>query len=65
MNLETSYLGLTLKNPLVHSASPLAKKIDNIKKLFGLQGGTMEAGLSISDERGAHFKFNIKMDESP
>ena len=33
MNLETSYLGLTLKNPLVHSSSPLTKKVGNIQKL--------------------------------
>ena len=33
MDLSTTYLGLQLKNPLVHSASPLSEKIDNIKKL--------------------------------
>ena len=33
MNLETNYLGLTLKNPLVPSASPLSKEVDRVKKL--------------------------------
>jgi dihydroorotate dehydrogenase (fumarate) len=33
MNLETTYLGLTLKNPLLHSASPLTRKISNLQKL--------------------------------
>ncbi len=33
MDLSTKYMGLNLKNPLVASASPLSKKIDNIKKL--------------------------------
>jgi len=33
MDLSTTYLGLELKNPVVHSASPLSEKIDNIKKL--------------------------------
>lgn len=33
MNLETTYLGLQLKNPLVHSASPLSRKLDNIRAL--------------------------------
>ena len=33
MDLSTKYMGLTLQNPLVASASPLSKKIDNIKKL--------------------------------
>ncbi len=33
MDLSTKYLGLSLKNPLVASASPLSEKIDTIKKL--------------------------------
>ncbi len=33
MNLSTKYMGLELKNPLVPSASPLMKSLDNIKKL--------------------------------
>lgn len=31
--LSTNYLGLDLKNPIVASASPLSKKVDNAKKL--------------------------------
>src|SRR5512139_767450 len=33
MDLSTTYLGLQLKNPLVPSASPLMKKVDNIKRM--------------------------------
>jgi dihydroorotate dehydrogenase (fumarate) len=33
MDLTTTYLGLKLRNPLVPSASPLAQKIDNLKKM--------------------------------
>jgi len=33
MDLTTQYLGLTLKNPIVPSASPLSKSIDQAKKL--------------------------------
>jgi len=33
MNLETTYLGLKLKNPLVPSASPLSKDLDTAKRL--------------------------------
>jgi len=33
MRLSTNYLGLTLKNPLVPSASPLTEKLDKIKIL--------------------------------
>jgi dihydroorotate dehydrogenase (fumarate) len=32
-DLSTTYLGLELKNPLVASASPLSKKVENAKKL--------------------------------
>jgi len=38
-NLSTTYLGLNLKNPLVASASPLSKKVDQARKLE-------EAGIS-------------------
>jgi dihydroorotate dehydrogenase (fumarate) len=33
MSLLTTYLGLTLKSPLVASASPLAGKLDNLRRL--------------------------------
>ncbi|MEX0680042.1 MAG: dihydroorotate dehydrogenase-like protein [Balneolales bacterium] len=33
MNLETNYLGLRLKNPLVPSASPLSNDVDTVKRL--------------------------------
>ncbi|WP_457675499.1 dihydroorotate dehydrogenase-like protein [Thiolapillus sp.] len=33
MNLETTYLGMTLKNPLVPSASPLSRDLDMAKRL--------------------------------
>ncbi len=33
MDLSTTYLGLKLKNPIVHSASPLAKDLDEIKAM--------------------------------
>jgi dihydroorotate dehydrogenase (fumarate) len=33
MNLESTYMGLTLRSPLVASASPLSDKLDNIKRM--------------------------------
>jgi dihydroorotate dehydrogenase (fumarate) len=33
MKLETNYLGIPLKNPLVPSASPMSKDVDSVKKL--------------------------------
>lgn len=32
-DLKTTYLGLSLKNPLLASASPLSKKLDSVRKL--------------------------------
>ena len=32
-DLSTQYLGLTLKSPLLASASPLSESVDNIKRL--------------------------------
>ncbi|NCP86448.1 MAG: dihydroorotate dehydrogenase [Anaerolineae bacterium CG_4_9_14_3_um_filter_57_17] len=40
-DLTTHYLGLTLKNPIVASASPLTKKIDSAKKLEQAGVGAM------------------------
>ena len=38
MNLQTVYLGMMLKNPLIASASPLTQSLDNLKALedFGI-----------------------------
>ena len=33
MNLKTTYLGMTLRTPLVPSASPLSESLDNIKRM--------------------------------
>ena len=33
MNLKTNYLGMTLRTPLVPSASPLSENLDNIKRM--------------------------------
>src|ERR1035441_6803769 len=41
MNLTTSYLGLTLKSPLVAGAGPITGKLDNIRKLEDLGAGAV------------------------
>src|SRR4030042_87340 len=33
VDLTTTYLGLTLKNPLVASPSPLSEKVENVKRM--------------------------------
>lgn len=33
INLSTTYLGLTLKNPLVASSSPLCESVDNVRRM--------------------------------
>ena len=41
MDLKTKYLGMTLKSPLVASASPLSEEISNIKKLEDAGAGAV------------------------
>jgi dihydroorotate dehydrogenase (fumarate) len=41
MNLESLYMGLKLKSPLVASASPLSDKLDNIKRMEDAGAGAV------------------------
>jgi dihydroorotate dehydrogenase (fumarate) len=41
MNLNTKYLGMTLKSPLVASASPLSESLDKIKRLEDAGAGAV------------------------
>lgn len=41
VDLQTSYLGMTLRNPLVPSASPLAEHIDTIKQMEDAGAGAV------------------------
>lgn len=41
MNLTTHYLGLTLSNPLVPSASPLSQHLDNIRRMEDAGAGAV------------------------
>jgi dihydroorotate dehydrogenase (fumarate) len=41
MNLNTNYLGLQLRSPLVASASPISEKLDNIKRLEDAGAGAV------------------------
>lgn len=41
MDLATRYLGLTLKNPIVASASPLTIDLDNIRRIEDAGGAAV------------------------
>ncbi|PJF30346.1 MAG: dihydroorotate dehydrogenase [Candidatus Thermofonsia Clade 1 bacterium] len=41
MNLESLYMGLRLKSPLIASASPLSDKLDNIKRMEDAGAGAV------------------------
>jgi dihydroorotate dehydrogenase (fumarate) len=41
MNLTTTYMGITLKSPLVVSASPLADSLDNVKQIEDAGGAAI------------------------
>jgi dihydroorotate dehydrogenase (fumarate) len=58
MDLTTTYLGLKLKNPLVPSASPLSRNIDNIKQMedAGASAVVME---SLFEEQIEHEKKEL------
>lgn len=53
MDLSTSYLGLTLKSPLVASASPLTATLDNIRRLEDCGAGAIVLP-SIFEEQITH-----------
>jgi len=41
MSLSTNYMGLTLRNPLVASASPLSQTVDGVRRLVGAGVGAI------------------------
>jgi dihydroorotate dehydrogenase (fumarate) len=41
MDLTTTYLGLTLRNPLVASASPLSQTVEGVRRLAGAGAGAV------------------------
>ena len=41
MDLTTTYMGLELKNPLVHSPSPLSEELDNIRRIEDAGAGAL------------------------
>ncbi|HMP73750.1 MAG TPA: dihydroorotate dehydrogenase-like protein [Kiritimatiellia bacterium] len=41
MDLSTTYLGLKLKNPIIHSSSPLSDQVDNIRALEDAGAGAV------------------------
>ncbi len=58
MDLTTTYMGLKLKNPLVPSASPLARDISTVKRMeeAGASAVVLE---SLFEEQIMHEKFEI------
>ena len=53
LDLTTRYLGLTLKNPLVASASPLSKKVDSVRRMEDA-GAAAVVMYSLFEEQIAH-----------
>ncbi len=58
MDLTTTYLGLDLKNPLVHSASPLSHEVDNIK-LMEDNGASAVVLYSLFEEEIEHESLEL------
>jgi dihydroorotate dehydrogenase (fumarate) len=53
MNLTTRYMGLTLKNPMVASASPLSQSVDTIRRLED-HGASAVVMFSLFEEQIRH-----------
>jgi dihydroorotate dehydrogenase (fumarate) len=53
MDLTTTYLGLPLKNPIVASASPVSRKLDNVRRLEDA-GAAAVVMYSLFEEQIAH-----------
>ncbi len=53
MDLTTTYLGMTLKNPIVPSASPLSHSIDNIRRMED-EGAAAVVMYSLFEEQVTH-----------
>jgi dihydroorotate dehydrogenase (fumarate) len=53
MNLQTKYMGLTLKNPIVPSASPLSRTVDGVKHLEDA-GASAVVVYSLFEEQISH-----------
>lgn len=53
MNLRTTYLGLSLKNPIVPSASPLSKWLDGMKRMEDAGAGAITM-FSLFEEQIEH-----------
>jgi dihydroorotate dehydrogenase (fumarate) len=72
MNLTTKYMGLSLKSPLVSSASPLSEDIDNIKRMedAGASAVVMhslfeEQLLDNEEIRSNHYQVTHNSDKNP
>ncbi len=58
MDLQTKYLGMNLKSPLVVSASPISKSLDNIKKCEDAGAGAVVL-YSLFEEQIVHEQHEI------
>jgi len=58
MDLNTTYMGMTLKNPLVASASPLSEDIGNIKRLEDA-GASAVVLYSLFEEQLSHDRMTL------
>ncbi|MDE1920830.1 MAG: dihydroorotate dehydrogenase-like protein [Candidatus Omnitrophica bacterium] len=58
MDLSTTYMGLKLKNPVIASASPLSKSLDNLKKLEDA-GAAAIVNYSLFEEEITHEIYEL------
>src|SRR4051794_14024489 len=63
MDLTTSYLGFSLRSPLVPSASPLSEKVENIREMEDAGAGAVVLHSlfeeQIEEDNGSQNQFRI------
>ena len=64
MELSTRYLGLTLRNPLVASASPLSKTVDGVRRLADAGVGAVVLYSLFEEQLRREAELNARMAEA-
>jgi dihydroorotate dehydrogenase (fumarate) len=64
MELSTRYLGLTLRNPLVASASPLSKTVDGVRRLADAGVGAVVLYSLFEEQLRHEVELNARMAEA-
>ena len=63
-NLQTNYMGLNLKNPIIASSSPLTSNIDDLKKLEDAGAGAVVIKSIFQEQVDKESEMTMEMNEA-